>query len=466
VARKLLAQLTCPHCWNEFRADEMPWVATHPDLRGDPRLTLDDGLRFLPTRFTSACEAIDPLGSVCIQVACPRCHLVVPPISLERPLTIYSIAGAPSAGKSCFLASALWELRRIFAERFSLAVVDADSSASSALAQNEELLFMSRDADAPVAIAKTELADGPYRSVQYEPGVTALLPRPLLSIIRPQGDHPNAAAADACTHLMCLYDNAGEHFRPGVDTMSQPGTQHLARASVLLFLFDPTQDLRFRPILTAVSRDPQLASNARAERQEMLIAEMAGRIRRHGGLAATDRLRKVLIVLVGKSDVWSKLVAEDIESDPYWTTSEDGRTLGFVDVKRVDRVSAAVREMLRRFAPEVVATAEDACERVLYVPVSAFGASPSLDPARGLLMIRPREVRPRWVTVPFAYALARWGTTLIGSNKSDADASGASEPSPTTSAQASTDAPRGSNDASDAMAKLRTSAHQPPHSSR
>lgn len=420
VARKLLAQLTCPHCWHECRADELPWVATHPELRGDPKLTSDDGLRFLPTRFAPSGDAIDPLGSPCTEHACPRCHLVIPPLALERPIVIHSVAGAPGSGKTCFLASALWELRRVFATTFSLALVDADPTVSAGLAHNEELLFMAREPDRPVALAKTELAEGPYRSVQCEPGVTTLLPKPLLFTVRPQGAHPNAAAADACAHLMCLYDNAGEHFRPGADTAMQPGTQHLARASVLHFLFDPTQDLRFRPILSAVSHDPQLASNARAERQEMLISEMAHRVRVHSGLSASERLRKVLMVLVGKSDVWSKLVAEDLESDPYWSRQEDGRTLGYVDVKRVDRVSLAVREMLRRFAPEIVATAEDACERVVYVPISAFGASPSRDPATGLLMIKPSAVHPRWVTVPFAYALARWSTTLIGSNKSDA----------------------------------------------
>lgn len=418
MARTLLAQLTCPHCWHECRADELPWVATHPDLRGDPRLGPDDGLRFTPTRFEPSCEAIDPLGGRCSEFACPRCHLVIPPILLERPLTIYSIAGAPGSGKSCTLAAAVREMRRVFATTFSLAVVDADPVASEPLRRHEETLFMATDDEAPVTLPKTELAEGPYRSVLMEPGVSVMLPRPFIYSVRPQGTHPNAPVADGCTHLMCLYDNAGEHFRPGADTASQPGSQHLGRASILLFVMDPTQDARFRPILSAISADPQLALEPRSERQEVLLAEMANRVRTHSGLAAGERLRKVLMVLVAKCDIWSKLIAEDLERDPYWTNSENGRTLGFVDTKRVDRVSGAVREMLKRFSPEFVATAEDACERVLYVPVSAFGASPALDPATGLLRIKPREIRPRWVTVPFAYALSRWATTLIGSNKS------------------------------------------------
>lgn len=396
----------------------MPWVATHPDLRGDSKLTADDGVRFLPSRFTAAGDAIDPLGSICSEIACPRCHLTIPQVALERPLVIYSIAGPPAAGKSCFLAAAATEWRRRCATHFALAMVDADPIASAPLARNEAMLFMPSRTDEPVSIAKTELAEGPYRSVQREVGVSMLLPRPFIFIIRPQGRHPNAAAADQCAHLMCLYDNAGEHFRPGSDSVLQPGTQHLAHASVLMFLFDPTQDLRFREILGAVSRDPQITNGQTSDLQERLLMEMAQRIRHHSGLPATERLRKVLMVLVGKSDTWSKLIPEDIESDPYWVERRGDRELGFVDVKRVDRVSAAVREMLVRFAPEFVATAEDACERVIYIPVSAFGTSPQRDPTTGLLTIRPRDIQPRWVTVPFAYAIARWGTTLIGSNKS------------------------------------------------
>lgn len=425
MARTLLAQLTCPHCWHESRADELPWVATHPELRGDSRLGADEGLRFTPTRFSASCEAIDPLGGLCAEFACPRCHLTLAPILLERPMSIYSIAGAPGSGKTCFLVTALREMRRQFATTFSLAVVDADPVSSGPLRRQEETLFMAGDADAPVALPKTEIAEGPYRSVMLEPGVSVLLPRPYIFAVRPHGTHPNAPAADACSHVMCLYDNAGEHFRPGADTAAQPGTQHLGRAEILLFVMDPTQDSRLRPILTAISADPQLRMDPRSERQEILLAEMAHRVRAHAGLAAGERLRKVLMVLVTKSDVWSKLVAEEIESEPFWTRSDQGRSLGFVDTRRVDRVSAAVRSMLARFVPEFVATAEDSCERVLYIPVSAFGSSPRADAASGLLSIRPRDVQPHWVTVPFAYALSRWATTLIGSNKSSGANDGA-----------------------------------------
>jgi hypothetical protein len=64
--------------------------------------------------------------------------------------------------------------------------------------------------------------------------------------------------------------------------------------------------------------------------------------------------------------------------------------------------------MLESLTPEFVAAAEGHYERVLYVPVSALGGSPQPLEGGGLLTVRPRELRPKWVAVPVLYALARW----------------------------------------------------------
>ena len=111
MSRKLKSSALCPHCWHRFRPDEVLWIATHPDLLGDRLLSPEDPVRFLPSRFTPAREAIDPGGARTRRLACPRCHLEVPQLVLERPMTIMSIAGSPSSGKSYFLASAMWKLR-------------------------------------------------------------------------------------------------------------------------------------------------------------------------------------------------------------------------------------------------------------------------------------------------------------------------------------------------------------------
>lgn len=83
-------------------------------------------------------------------------------------------------------------------------------------------------------------------------------------------------------------------------------------------------------------------------------------------------------------------------------------------------MSDELRRMLMRLTPEFVAAAEDSCEQVIYIPISALGQGLEVQKGSGLLGIRPRNIRPRWVTVPFLYVAAKWSTGLIaGYRKSD-----------------------------------------------
>ena len=83
-----------------------------------------------------------------------------------------------------------------------------------------------------------------------------------------------------------------------------------------------------------------------------------------------------------------------------------------MDVARVERVSGKVRQLLLAVTPEIVATADAIAKNVVYVPVSSLGHAPEPHPnAENLLAIRPRDIRPHWVTVPVLYALVRWTTT-------------------------------------------------------
>jgi hypothetical protein len=422
VSRKLKPSAVCPHCWHRFRPDETLWVAAHPELLGDRLLTAEDPVRFLPSRFTPAGEALDPAGSKTRRLACPHCHLEIPQLVLERPMVIMSLAGSPSSGKSYFLASAMWKLREDLARYFSVAFTDTDPGMNRAITDNEARLFLNEDQTASVAIDKTELEGAQYNSVQFDPGVATMLAHPFIFTVRPSRDHVNGHAPDRLTQLFTLYDNAGEHFFPGADTARAPGTQHLAKAQVLMFVFDPTQDVRFRQRLAGVSGDPQLAAGTKTTRQDQLLVEMARRIRMHAGLAAQERVPKPLFVVMSKSDIWAPLLKEEDGSPVDVTTSPYAREragLGKASIKRVDRVSERIRALLTEVAPELVAAAEDAFERVIFVPVSSLGTSPVMDPASGLLKVPVARISPRWVTVPFIYTLARWSTHLVASDKTD-----------------------------------------------
>jgi hypothetical protein len=69
--------------------------------------------------------------------------------------------------------------------------------------------------------------------------------------------------------------------------------------------------------------------------------------------------------------------------------------------------------MLLAHAPEFVTAAEDFCARVTYMPASALGTGPELDPATGALGVRPDRLAPRWVVVPLLHALAERGDGLV-----------------------------------------------------
>ena len=331
---------------------------------------------------------------------------------MEHPIRIFSVVGGPGSGKSYFLAAAAWQLRQKLPDLFALTFADADPLCNRIITDNEEQLFLQDEDSRLVYIEKTELAGAHYDSVQFDPGQPTLFPRPFLFAIRPMRDHVNGHGAETLSEVLCLYDNAGEQFLPGADIPSAPGTQHLARSKNLFMIFDPLQDVRFRTLLRERVSDPQLSQSSRAFRQDVVLQEMVDRVRRYAGMSSDARVRRPLTVIVTKSDAWGPILLPgvDITSDPYSTERRpNGGRIGRVDKTRIEQVSDQVEAILRGVAPEFAAIVRDSSERVLYVPVSAIGSSPRMDPQTGLLKVRPSDIRPSWVTVPFLYELSRWG---------------------------------------------------------
>ena len=180
-----------------------------------------------------------------------------------------------------------------------------------------------------------------------------------------------------------------------------------------MFLFDPTQDPRFRARCKGLSTDPQILEPRNTVRQETILTEATLRVRRHAGLSAYQKFERPLLVLVAKSDIWGPLLDEDITTDPILTDSEGKTHLAVVDMVRVERVSEKLRKLLLEISPETVTIAEDFSSDVLYMPVSALGHSPEMQEGRPGLGVRPKDIKPRWVTIPLLYSYARWATGLI-----------------------------------------------------
>jgi hypothetical protein len=411
----LLAEATCPHCWERFQPEQVLWISEHVRLMGDPMLGDVQQKRFPPSRFTWEGNALDEMGVACTGLACPRCRLPLPRMLLEVDPLFVSILGAPSSGKSFFLASMTWQLRHELATRFAISFTDVDASLNRELNACEESLFLNGSPHEVVPllglIKKTEREGDLYNSVTYPGGQAVQYPRPFVFALRAQPQHPGQGEGARLTQALCVYDNAGEHFEPGQDTAASPTTRHVARSQLLLFLFDPTRDHRFR----ALCRHGQLAGAAdprdRLSRQEMIMNEAAARVRRFAGLSSTAKHDRPLIVVLTKSDEWAHLLDTPIPGEPWVRVREDG--LYALSVESILERSQSIRRLMLKHCREFVAAAEDFASDVTYIAVSALGDRLEVDPKTEKLGIRPCNIQPSWVTVPMIYGLGRVASRLI-----------------------------------------------------
>lgn len=425
VTLPLQSRVICPHCWSEFPPDRALWIAQHPDLVGDPRLGADQPQRFLPTRFTVQGAALDSREFPCHGLACPKCHLAVPRPMFEMRPVFLSILGSPACGKSYFLAAMTWRLRRVLPKYFSIGFNDADPLLNHRLHEYESLQFLNPNQDALVAIEKTEAQGDLYDTVLFGDQAVSY-PRPFVFSLIPLEGHPNCGSASALASTLCVYDNAGESFLPGEDTAANPVTRHLALSRVLMFLFDPTQDMRFRKLCGGKTADPQMMERAerlqreRPVRQETILSEAAQRVRRYSGLAQSQKHSRPLIVVVTKYDSWRGLLKKD--SLPQARITAPSGLRSAVNVEGIEETSRLLRSLLWHVSPEVVSAAESFASQVLYIPVSATGCGPQVDPATGALGFRPRDINPIWAEVPVLYSMSRWMQGLVSYVKPSAQA--------------------------------------------
>jgi len=412
----LQSVVTCPHCWKNFQPEESLWIAEHPDVIGDVKLGASHAKRFLPSRFTVEGDALDEAGYRSSRLACPECHLEVPRALYQIPPLFFSILGAPACGKSYFLASMTWKMRQMLPSKFALSMNDADAMANARLHEYEEKQFLNPDPESLVALEKTETQGDLYDTVNMGDH-SLVLPRPFMFTLQPLSKHFNYKSSKRVSRVMCLYDNAGESFLPGADTATSPVTRHLALSKCLFFLFDPTQDPRFRRACQGKSADPQMAARSSrltregSVRQDTILLEAINRVRRHAGLREDDLHQRPLTIVVTKWDSWEKLIPALSHEDPYIDDPKLGtRSL---DGKRLERASRKVGDMLRELTPEIVAGAEGFAKDLTFLPVSAIGRSPEVDPVSGALGVRPKDMDPYWVEVPVLHAISRWSKGLV-----------------------------------------------------
>ena len=394
----------CPVCWTRFDAGDALSVAVHEDLRGDPILGSDVRLRFQPTRFNDQGLALDPMGLACTDIACPHCRRQLPPGYLDRPHRIISLIGAPSAGKSYYLAVLTRTLQDRLPEDFHLAFKDGDPSGNMLLNQMRNTLFSAATPE-DALLGKTALEGATYEKLPRL-GRMVSLPRPFIYSISRPGQHRTETS-------VILYDNAGEHFEPGIDIHDSPGAMHVATSSGLIFLFDPTANARFKAKLVGVE-DPQLSLKGRIDQQDSILAEMETRMKRVQGLAQDERIKTPLAFVVGKSDTWEKLLSSPLE-----TVVKSGA----LDLAAVARNSARVREVLVALCPGLVASAESLAEQICYFAATSFGHTPVTIQAginKGRIAPDPQRLAPAHVEEPLYWLMHLASPAMFPSSESPA----------------------------------------------
>ena len=394
---------TCPVCWLRFSAGDVMNIAAHPDLMGDPVLGRDKMKRFLATRFNARGQALDESGTPCPDIACPHCRSQLPPHFLESRSHIFSIIGAPSAGKSYYLASLIHEMELVLArEGFPLSWRDSDPVGNSMLNDVSYRLFNAPTPETAY-LTKTDL-EGALYSEFYRHGRMVKLPKPFVYDL-------TSLANPSVNASFIFYDNAGEHFEPGRNSEDSPGARHVAVADGLFFLFDPVSSPSFRRTIGEHS-DPQLAPDApmRMDQQNIIMAETLTRISSILNLSPGQRIDVPLAIILGKSDLWlDKLEGElrPILKD------------GYLDQAAVDANSALLRKFLLHLHPSLCTTAETLSSHVRYFAVSPLGCSPVkfFDEASGSDKIGPNplQIAPQRVCEPTIWALSLIEPGLIPS---------------------------------------------------
>ena len=375
---------TCPHCWVKFELGEMMHVSMHDELRGDPILGEDASQRFLASNFDDDGNALDPMGLPCMDTACPHCRKTLPVNFVSSEYNIVSVVGNASAGKSYYLAVMSRVLPRVLIGSYGIRMQDADPTANAPLTEMRTRLFGGSNADA-AALDKTQLGGAMYTEV-FRHGKNVSMPRPFSFLIEGADDDTEASG-------LIFYDNAGEHFQPGISIQDSPGALHVAYSSGVLFLFDPLRNHDFRKLLVG-HKDPQIEAPMN-DIQAVILSEMRNRIAKVYG-QSFDRLnRKPFAFILGKLDAWEHLLEDDLK--PYLIQ-------GRLDKAAVDYNSNLVRDLLLRVCPEAVANAESLTKVIKYFPVTSFGHTPIRTESGGIAPL-PEKLAPKYVEAPVLWLL-------------------------------------------------------------
>jgi len=280
---------------------------------------------------------------------------------------------------------------------FGIVFQDSDPTGNAPVNDMRKALFGAKS-PAQAKLAKTVFEGAMYERLPRQ-GRMVALPRPFVYTL----------AAEEKTRERCaliFYDNAGEHFQPGVNIVEQPGAQHVASAAGIMYLFDPFNSPEFRRILHD-TKDPQLEKPV-VDQQDIILAEMRARIQMIRNLRSDENIQTPVAFVVGKCDVWLHL----LNGKPLCNPVCDGK----LDMAVIEENSNAVRAIMYKLCPAVVANAEVLSSNVMFFAASSFGHTP-IKIGPGEYVPDPAKLQPAFVEIPLLWILSQICPALFTDTK-------------------------------------------------
>ncbi|MFP6855053.1 MAG: hypothetical protein VB980_04660, partial [Opitutales bacterium] len=307
---------------------------------------------------------------------------------------------APSAGKSYYLSVLVRNLQRCLFRQFGVAFRDADPTCNAILNAMKNRLFAATGIESAMLI-KTQLEGEMYERFPRHGKVVAL-PKPFVfSLSDPRGSGHDCS--------LIFYDNAGEHFEPGITNEESPGALHVASSAGIFFLFDPIASPEFRRVMRGHD-DPQFAldpSGKRLDQQDIIMAELEIRVKQNQNISISEKVDVPMAVMVGKCDI--------LEDHMDWDLIRDPITENRLDMEILESNSSILRNFLMDMHPSIVANSEALSNKVRFFPVSAFGHSPSTfkHGEQEFIAPDPDKIDPIMIEVPTIWVLSEIVPDLV-----------------------------------------------------
>ncbi len=396
-AKQKASEFRCPFCHQAFKPQQSLSVAAHPQLRGDDILGAGAMKRFTPELYTPEGFALDAMGAICQEFACPECHLKLPPFYDKTKHHRVAIVAPKSAGMGYYLASLVHKLERDLPRDFDIPFRDADPVQNAALNDMRIRVFYS---NTPEEFREgRDYLNGKLHSNVWRNNIFERMPHPFIYTL----------SRGNSTHSLMFYNamsaDSEKDETTGAWSMSR---DVLKEADAVFYLFDPTQDPSFRDIIADTIKDRQISSRTICQ-QSILLTDMEMNLRQALNLPHGTKTNIPIALILTKSDVWEELLGPE----PLLPIVRN-RAL---KPHNIMANSARLRDLLFRIAPEIASKAEAISERVCYFAVSSFGVQPDvfIDELTDESFIAPAEgkLTPTHVTDPFMWALHLHDTGVL-----------------------------------------------------